>query len=306
MADVHGSSLAPQTLTMDRLGERDELVVAQSTSQCCRCLCFQPSINWVIAEGNNFEPGTNPFDLDSVGWIHEESSLIGRCMSHCGAGCRRIKYVQHSGPPPTSVVRENQDWFTCQCDETTKGLSNQDMESNVTVIHEKKQTCGIFCCWIPCVCNSCGLPYLETKDGSTGAVLGTTQYVCDCCCAVPKYDILDASGKKVYHLRPNTCVFGMCPECRCDGNKGKCCRIPFIVRDPSTLEPISSGTTLNGKNVESMVDVLWSGWKNECCSMKNAYHVTFPNQASSAEKAVLVGSTLLVDVTVFEQGDDDN
>ena len=53
--------LAPQPLTMDRLEERQELIVAQSTSQCCRTGCCQPSINWLIAEGNNYEPGTNPF-----------------------------------------------------------------------------------------------------------------------------------------------------------------------------------------------------------------------------------------------------
>jgi len=86
--------LGPQPLTMDRLDERNELIVAQSTSQCCRQGCFQPSINWVIAEGNNYQPGQNPFALDSVGWIHEESDFVGRCCSSCGAGCRRIKYVQ--------------------------------------------------------------------------------------------------------------------------------------------------------------------------------------------------------------------
>jgi hypothetical protein len=306
MTDEQGTNLAPQALTMDRLEERNELVIAQSTSQCCRCLCFQPSINWVIAEGNNFVPGTDPFSLDNVGWIHEESSLLGRCLSAWAAGFRRIKYVQHSGPPPASIMKENTGWFTCQCGETTDDLSQNDIQSNVVATHEKGSTCGVFCCWVPCVCNAFGLPYLETRDGSTGAVLGTTKYVCDMCCAVPKYDILDASGKKIYHLRPDTCVGGLCTQCRCDGDKGKCCRIPFILRDPSTLEPIASGASQNGKAVDAMVDTLWSGWKNECCSQKNAYHLTFPNGASSAEKAVLVGSAILVDVTMFEQDGDDN
>ena len=98
----------------------------------------------------------------------------------------------------------------------------------------------------------------------------------------------------------------MCPMCRCDGPKGKCFRVPFILRDPSTLEPITSGATLDGKAVDAMVDTLWSGWKNECCSQKNAYHVTFPNGVSAAEKAVLVGSAILVDVTMFEQSGDDD
>ena len=258
-----------------------------------------------VAEGNNFVPGTNPFDLDAVGWIHEESGLVGRCLSHYAPGYRRIKYVQHSGPPPGSIMSENKSWFSCQCEDTPSDLSEEDIKSNVVAIHEKGQTCGIHCCGC-LMCNCCDLPYLETKDGSTGEVLGTTRYICDLCCFVPKYDILDASGNKKYHLRPNTCVIGMCPECRCDGKKGKCCRVPFVLRDPSTLEPISSGATLEGKPVRSMVDVLWTGWANACCSKKNAYHVTFPTEMTSAEKAVLVGSTILVDVTMFEQQDDDD
>lgn len=302
---MNTSSLAPQPLTMDRLGDRDELIIAQSTSQCCRCACFQPSINWVVAEGNNFEPGTNPFALDNVAWIHEESSFLGRCFSGCAPGCRGIKYVQHSGTPPASIMGENKSYFSCQFGETPVTLSEADAKSNVVVTHEKGQTCGIGCFVLPCVCNTFGLPYLETKDGSTGATLGVTQYVCDINCFVPKYDILDASGNRIYHLRPNTCIAGLCPECRCDGEKGKCCRIPFIIRDPSTLKPIPSGATLDGKPVDAMVDTLWAGWKNECCSQRNAYHVTFPKDISPEQKAILMGSTILVDVTVFEQTEDE-
>ena len=124
------------------------------------------------------------------------------------------------------------------------------------------------------------------------------------CCFVPKYDILDPSGKQLYRLRPDTCVGGMCVVCRCDGDKGKCCRIPFVLRDPTTLEPIPSGATLDGKGINSGVENLWSGWKNECCSQKNAYHVTFPANMTAKEKAVLMGSSLLVDVTMFEQDND--
>lgn len=250
-------------------------------------------------------PGSNPFGLDSVAWIHEESGLSGRCWSQCAAGCREVKYVQHYGPPPPSIMAENKGWFECQSGLTTKNLSEEDRISNVVATHEKKQTCGVYCCWLPCVCNAFGLPYLETKD-SSGEVLGKTQYVCDMCCIVPKYDISDASGKKLYHLRPDTCVVGICPKCRCDGDKGKCCRIPYILRDPETFDPIPSGATLAGQTLDSMIDVLWAGWKNECCSQKNAYHVTFPNAISAQEKAVLMGSTILVDVTIFEVEQENN
>mmetsp|Transcript_20316 Transcript_20316/g.44210 ORF Transcript_20316/g.44210 Transcript_20316/m.44210 type:complete len:301 (-) Transcript_20316:176-1078(-) len=296
---------APPSLTMDRLGDRDELIIAQSTSQCCRMGCLQPSINWIVAEGNNFEPGSNPFNLASVGWIHEESSFVGRCFSNCAAGCRGVKYVQHSGPAPTSLLTENTGCCTCQFEETSSRLTNEERKSNVVVTHEKTQSCGVFCCWLPCVCNPCGLPYLVTKDASTGVVLGRTQYICDLCCFVPKYDIFDGSGRKKFLLRPETCVGGCCVVCRCGGKKGKCCTVPFIIRDPTTQEPVQSSATLDGKPINSMVDTLWSGWTNECCSKKTAYHLTFPPNITAEEKAVLMGSTLLVDVTVFEQEGDE-
>jgi len=301
--------LAPQPLTMDRLEERQELIVAQSTSQCCRTGCCQPSINWLIAEGNNYEPGTNPFELDHVGWIHEESDFTGRCCSGCAAGYRRIKYVQHVGPSPPSLMKENTDWCTCQCDEYPKDVSEEDRNANVVLVHEKQQSCGVFCCWVPCVCNGFGLPYLETKDPTADMrVLGRTQYICDGCLCVPKYDILDAAGTVKYRLRPDTCVGGMCVQCRCDGKKGKCCRVPFLLRDPATQEPVESEATgFGGKVLTAMIDVLWTGWGNECCSKKTAYHVTFPQHLSAEDKAVLIGSTLLVDVTMFEQnGDSDS
>jgi len=206
------------------------------------------------------------------------------------------------------MVGESKDWCGCQREETTVGLTDEDRHSNVIATHEKHRSCGVYCCLlpgygIPCICNGCGLPYLETKDPKTGDLLGKTQYVCDLCCFVPKYDIFDASGKKLYRIRPDTCVGGICVMCRCDGSQGKCCRVPFILRDPETHEPITSGTAAGDDDgtKKAMVDVLWAGWKSACCTSKNAYHLVFPPNVTAQEKAVVMGSTLLVDVTMFEQ-----
>ena len=291
------SPLAPQPLTMDRIGQKDQLILAQSTSQCCRCCCFQKSINFVVAEGDNFEPGMNPHNLDSSGWIHEESGLCHRWWSWLLPGCRTIKFVQHSGPIPPALMTENQDWCTCQCSQRPPGLESIDADANIVAIHEKNQTCGYcfnFGDYSFPIC--CCLPYLVTKDGETGQVLGKTQYICDWCCFVPKYDVTDATGQKLYRLRPDTCVCGLCVQCRCDGPKGKCCRVPFVVRNPQTKEPI-----VTGHSSHAQIDNLWTGWKHECCTQKDAYHVLFPIDASQEEKLILLGSTLLVDLTMFEQ-----
>lgn len=282
---------APKALTMERLADKNELVVAQSTSQCCRFLCFQPSINWVLNESDNFTPGTNPHDLAHSGWVHEESAWCMRTWSGCAPGCRPVKYVQHSGPVPESILEENKGWFTCQKGDLTEGLSEEDRNKDVIATHEKEQTCGACCCCPP---------YLETKD-ATGTLVGKTQYVCDWCIFVPKFDVLDANGEQKYRIRPDTCVGGLCVMCRCDGSKGKCFKVPFIVRDPNTMEPIM---TKNASEDKAQVTQLWAGWANECCMKKNAYHVCFPENATVEEKLTLVGSSILLDVVFFEQEDD--
>lgn len=293
----------PQPLTMDRLATRDDLILAQSTSQCCRCCCFQNSINWVLSEQDNFQPGTNPFNLPISGWIHEESSWFGRSCSWILPGCRAAKYVQHAGPPPESIRRENRSCCTCQTGPITQGLDETDRNSNIIGTHEKVCTCGYcfnFGDYSFPICNCFPLPYLETKTAE-GAIVGKTLYICDACMFVPKFDVFDKMGEKKYRLRPDTCCLGVCVRCRFGGGKGKCFRVPFIIRDYSSRVPVKT----NAPSEESaQIDVLWSGWKNECCTLKNAYHLAFPEGVSPEEKLLLTGAALLVDLTLYEQKDD--
>lgn len=156
-------------MTMDRLGDTKEIILAQATSQCCRAGCCQPSINWVIREADNFHGG-NPHELEQQAWIHEESTWCMRACSGCCPGCRATKYVQHSSAAPPSVVKaEDYNWCTCQTGLISKGLTEEDRNKDVIATHEKGQTCGACCCYEP---------YLETKDAN-GKLIGKTQYVCD-------------------------------------------------------------------------------------------------------------------------------
>ena len=114
---------------------------------------------------------------------------------------------------------------------------------------------------------------------------------------MPKYDVYDANGNKKYRLRPDTCVAGCCIQCRCGGPKGKCCRVPFIVRDPNTFEPIKG----NKGAENAQMTQLFAGWKNECCTQRNAYHLVFPDDAPAEDKLTLIGSSILTDVLFAEQ-----
>ncbi|KAL7529608.1 hypothetical protein ACHAWF_003048 [Thalassiosira exigua] len=316
--------VAPKMMTMDRFGDTKQIIVAQSTSQCCRTGMCQPSINWVIREADNFHGGNPHTEYEQQAWIHEESTFCMRCWSCCAPGCRAVKYVQHTSTVPSTVVSgEDYNWCTCQRDVLPKGLTEEDRNKDVIATHEKGQTCTACCCFEP---------YLETKDAD-GNIIGKTQYVCDLWIFVPKFDIFDGSGNKKYRLRPDTCIGGCCIMCRCGGEGGKCCRVPFVVRDPNTFAPIKGN--MGAENAQATE--LWSGWKNEwyvppilvifflmhikefspilmagpvppqylpSCTKRNAYHLVFPDDASAEDKLTLIGSSILIDMIYAEQDDD--
>lgn len=90
--------------------------------------------------------------------------------------------------------------------------------------------------------------------------------------------------------------------CRCGGKKGKCCRVPYIIRDPATGKAITS----NKEGQKAEVTDLWSGLVNTCCNLRNVYHLSFPQGASEEEKMTLIGSTILIDVVSYERSGDEN
>jgi hypothetical protein len=303
---------APESMTMDRLGELDELVVAQTTQMCFRQGCCRSSINWVLLDASNYDlsvPGAarNPFDLPSVGgWIHEESTFFQRCCCGHYPGARETRFVHHAGLPPTSLGSEDYHCCRIQMDPTSDFLTPEELSSSIVAVHEKANTCPSNCC--------CHHPYLTTMDGQ-GRFLGETRFVCDECIFVPKFMVLDKTRTPKYLLRPDTCFGGLCVRCRCGGRQGKCCRLPFVVRDFHTREPLQTSTTADGEET-AQVTQLWSGLANEICFKRHAYHVAFPSSSvgpsggaarspcTVEDKLVLIGSSILVDVALFEQDDD--
>jgi len=311
------TTAAPESMTMNRLGELNELVVAQTTQLCFRKGCCTPSINWVLLDSSNYDleantngantggNASNPFELPSVGgWIHEESTFFQRFCCHA-PGCRETRFVHHAGLPPVSLGTEDCHFCVIQTTPASSFLKPSELSSNVIAIHEKDNTCPTGCC-----CAPGNLPYLQTKDAQ-GRYLGETRYVCDGCIFVPKFMVLDKHTNPKYLLRSDTCWGGLCMKPRCGGRQGKCCRLPFLIRDPITGEPINSSITADGEE-NAQITQLWSGLANELCFRRHAYHVAFPenNGESSApcsvdDKLVLIGASILVDVALFEKNDDD-
>ena len=68
----------------------------------------------------------------------------------------------------------------------------------------------------------------------------------------------------------------------------------FYLRNPETNDKIGDG----------QISDLWLGFKNECCHKRNMYAIQYPPGATDAMKKTLIGTALLVDITVFEQEQD--
>jgi len=260
--------MAPGQATMG-----DGVMVYQKTSQCCRCWCCQPNIDWTIHD--YVENWGADMDIPVKMYIKEEAGWCGRTWSNCYPAARATKYTVYAGDQPGGQVL-----FT----------------------HEKPCTCShcpliiygdsgpVRCPW--CCC----LPYLVTKDPN-GNVIGTSKYICDTCIFVPKYELTDASGAAVYRVRPETCVGGLCVKCRCGGGtKGKCFRIPFPIREP--VEPFNAVG-------DAAITDLWAGMKHEMCTNREMYSVKFPVAQGGKNmediKKTLIGMTLLIDITLNEQ-----
>lgn len=262
----------PSPVTMDRLLQSEGIMMKQLTNECCRCFFCQPNIHWTLHP--YAKDGGDMANQDAGVWVQEDASYCGRCWSCCAPGARATTYRTIDGAPDKNAPTS--------------------MKSVMT--HEKGSTCGqnvivmitdngpLRC---PCCCY---LPYLRTKDGS-GNLLGTTKYLCDMCPFVPKFKVEDTNGQDVYYIRPDVCCLGACMKCKCGGPKGKCCTVPFLIRDPRTLSQIE----------EAEITDLWAGFKNECCTKRNLYGIKFPSAASAEQRATLVGAALLIDVAIFEQ-----
>jgi hypothetical protein len=171
-----------QSESMDRDGSvlgnalGSGLVMSQKTSQCCRCCCLQPNIDWefkllteevLTLSSQSAGMGEQYKMMDVVMHAKEDAPYVGRCFSWCSPGSRKTTYTTYLG------------------DEGGNG--------EMVMTHSKETSCGqniVYGCErgqrIPCCCF---LPYMVTKDAN-GTVLGKSEYLCDLCLFVPKFRTL--------------------------------------------------------------------------------------------------------------------
>lgn len=148
----------------------------------------------------------------------------------------------------------------------------------------------------PCKC-CC---YQKMEFSQKGKKLGEIEELCFWC--VPRMRINDASGKPVYKVHSPTCCFGVCVNCCAEGNcccgKG-CCKVPFHIF-PHDQEDTDNGAPHAGKILK-----LPKSLTVELLSDAEAFDVTFPEDATTVQKAIIAGSAIFINATFFE-GQEEN
>ena len=210
---------------------REGLTIRQSMRRWWACWCCEPNMEFTYHDyAATYEEGQQ---LPTLFYVTEDAPYCGRCMQHSSPGCKETVYTAFTARPPTEPP--------------TSGGSqpNPDWEpQNVLLTHSKTTTCPTNCCVfagdgseLRCPC-CCWLPYLETRD-ATNRLLGSSQYLCDQCLCVPKYNVLDANANVHYLVRSDVCCCGCCVKCVWGKGGRKCCAVPFRIRDPVRRPPYS-------------------------------------------------------------------
>jgi len=254
----------------------------QTTRRWWGILCCQPNFEWTVHEYvRSYEEGQAIADKL---YIMEDAPYCGRVLSCAAPGGRPTVYNVHSGGIPGPGAAPGPLLFTHRKNWTFGQNQLLGCDPNGNQVR------------IPCCC--C-LPYLETRDAD-GRHLGTSRYVCDECLFVPKFKVEDPEGNKVFRIRTDTCCGGCCVRCVCGQKGGRCCAIPFYIQDPSPPHGVLPAHDFGDGTPQAEVTMLWPGMAKSCCQRQN-YALKFPAGATPDMKATLMGFTLLLDMTMFEQ-----
>mmetsp|Transcript_20584 Transcript_20584/g.43132 ORF Transcript_20584/g.43132 Transcript_20584/m.43132 type:complete len:249 (-) Transcript_20584:177-923(-) len=148
--------------------------------------------------------------------------------------------------------------------------------------------CGLGCC--KCCC-------YQTADFSSGGnLLGTIKEQCWYC--VPAFTISDDKEEPVYIIHPPTCCGGCCVNCCAEGNpctrKG-CCKQSFRVYPYEQNGNTGGDSPYIGVILKKPKSAL-----TEIFTDANALDVTFPDNATNDQKAILAGTSLFLNAIFFE------
>lgn len=129
--------------------------------------------------------------------------------------------------------------------------------------------------------------YNKLIISTNGEKIGSVQeqfYVC-----VPRFIILDGSNIPIYTLHSPTCCCGICVDCK---NADGCCRFH---ETPYHVYPFSQSITDGDAPFLSKIVKV-----SKTVANMQAYDITFPENSTSDQKALISCSSVLINSTLFE------
>lgn len=139
----------------------------------------------------------------------------------------------------------------------------------VTKLHKERH-------W-PCFA-CCSRPHATLSDGE-GHALGKIEDPCSCCCF--NHNLIDANGKQRYTVSGSCCQCGVCCPC--------CADVTMQIHE-------------EGKEVGSMKRLMLNF--TEICCPTSRFAVKFPTGCANEDKALILASQLMMDVTYFDTQQD--
>jgi len=148
-----------------------------------------------------------------------------------------------------------------------------------------------FKCTIPCFCTVLNPQEIEVEDHE-GNLLGKAVQDMTCakaCCAKAIWKIEDKDGTIIYRMEDNLCcTANMCAPSPCCEVRNISIMTPEWGETSGSLQNIFPGCNLRG-----------------LCGTADNYKLTFPDNATPDQKAVLLGAALLIEYMLFEKSDND-
>jgi len=145
----------------------------------------------------------------------------------------------------------------------------------------------------PCKC-CCSCCYQSMTMTSGGQPIGSIKEQCFCC--VPRFTAYDGEGKELYKMHQPTCCGGCCINCCAEGNPcGRgCCKASF------RIYPADQDKTDGNAPHIGLILKTPKSLKTELFTDANAFDLTFPENASANEKALLMGTAMFFNSNFFE------
>lgn len=177
------------------------------------------------------------------------------------------------------------------CHPFTMSVKENSTEAELLTV-ERPFRCATGAC--KCCC------YQEANITSGGQLLGNIKE--DCYFCVPSFTVNKADGQGLYVVHPPTCCGNMCVNICAEGNPcGKgCCKVSFRVYPFAQKGATGGDAPYIGKILKKPKSMMV-----EVFTDSDAFEVTFPEKASVDEKAILVGSTILLNAVFFESDNSD-